>query len=318
MGDDNSKHQFHFILAGICHKSFADDALTTEWPETISRRLAQEIADKVHLALPMGSILVDTYPDLPNDAPAVMQRWQATQVCRYCNQRFGTREHRLHLLQTRGTCQLEHTAQLHQYIVLLQSSLEDDLGKVILNEDPSYDDEEEEEETGLDELTRPIAEPAFTAWTVDETNRFFYALARFSRFRPDAIAEHVQTKNETEVNILLAKLEENAALFLGPEGPAKAKPALAAREMSRSWLKREEELAEGAVVWEAFIQQATRTPPEYRDVAQQDAVGKLWRISCVQCSTRRCDGHWPICSKCKEQDEQCSWPADCVTNMNPQ
>lgn len=283
------------------------------WPETITRELASEIVGKVQVILPKESILADTLPNLPNEAPPFFQRKLKSHSCRYCGETFVGRKYRTHLLKTRGTCQLQHASQLRHYLGLLNTSLDEDAS----HNDKSGDESAGEEEMGLDENIRPILQPAFTAWTEDEINQFFYALSRFSRFRPDAIAECIRTKNEIEVNALLKNLKENAALLFIAGEPGKTKPAPAAREMSQKWLKIEESLAEDAIVWEAFVEQAMRTPPEYRDIPQQDVTRRRMYVSCSQCVVQICDGHWPVCNRCRDQGLQCSWPANLIRRHMP-
>lgn len=278
----------------------------SDWPESISRRQAQEVAERARLPLPNNSILADTYPDLPNDAPPHAPRYVKRIPCRYCGKTFTGRAYHAHLSETRGTCQLVEPVLLRQYLSLLNESLNQDLNTESASEDGSDDDEEEK---GTIWYARPVIEPAFSAWTEDEVDRFFYALKRFSRYRTDAIAEHVQSKNEVEVVSLLNKLQENVDLLSCIPDTPKLNPAPAAREVSKAWLEMEEKLAEDAIVWEAFTQQATRTPLAYRDIAQRHAT-RHQHLSCLQCLVQDCDGQWPTCTPCRRRSLACHWPVD--------
>lgn len=187
-----------------------------------------------------------------------------------------------------GTCQLEHPQKMTRYIPLLNEPL-DDL--------PQNSKEDESEEEGLAEkFARPIIQPAFTSWSQEETEAFFHGLVRCSRFRPDAISEHIQTKSEAEVMALIDTLEEQSSLIKAQDiAPAETEPVPAAREMSDAWIAMEEQLAEDVVVWEAFVEQACRTPPSLRDSAQKAALRKYYNVSCLQCRAGVCDKEGPLC-----------------------
>ncbi|KAI0029417.1 hypothetical protein K488DRAFT_72978 [Vararia minispora EC-137] len=62
----------------------------------------------------------------------------------------------------------------------------------------------------VDALEYSLFEPA-AHWTPAEKARFFHALARHSRLRPDLIAAHVRTKNAVDVGIYIELLRSAAA-----------------------------------------------------------------------------------------------------------
>lgn len=199
--------------------------------------------------------------------------------------------------------------QLRAYLEMLHLAAEahEDGSRQVRDESEG---DAEEEEGDCHQCAKAIVPPALAAWTEEETDKFFQALRRFSRFRPDAIAEHVRTKNEIEVSALLELLEEESALVDVDGTEARAKRAPAARKMSEAWIKLEERLAEDAIIWEAFVQRAERTPSQMRDKAQKSVTARLMPFSCVQCSVRSstiCDGRRPTCARCAEKGSRCSW-----------
>lgn len=292
--------------------------LSVAWPETISREIARNAFNKARLRLPASAILDDAYPDLPNEAPPFVPRQQNWHTCRYCGQEFPGRAYRDHHVETRGTCQLEQPLQLRSYLEVLQSAAEAEEDPCALDDD-THSDGDEDGESDSHEYARAIISSAFISWTEGETDKFFYALRRFSRFRPDAIAEHIRTKNESEVIALLELLEEESARLDLGAADVRAQAAPAARKMSQAWIDMEERLAEDAVVWEAFVSQAIRTPPAMRDMVQKAITAERTPFSCLRCSLQTspiCDGRQPTCATCQRKGVHCSWRAGSLERRN--
>lgn len=220
--------------------------------------------------------------------------------CRYCGETFGKQELRSHLIRLEATCQLEQPLLLGKYLHILQEQTDE-----TRNVEEDVDDDDEETS---DKLARPLIGSAFTAWTEVETERFFEVLPRFSKFRCDAIAEHIQTKSESEVLALIGSIEDNIGLMQAHGTLGKHPPAPAAREMSERWIEMEERLAEDVIVWEAFVEQAQRTPFELRDPAQHRFDNHHLHIHCLACTSGTCDGTRPRCIRCRLKKIQCTWP----------
>lgn len=227
--------------------------------------------------------------------------------CRYCGTTIGKHELRSHLLRLQGTCQLQHPLQLQRYLSLLQE-VSDDTPRT------SGDSEgEEDNEEVSDKLARPVIGSNFTAWTELETEKFFYALRRFSRFRCDVIAEHIGTKTELEVAEIVGRFEE-ATILLKAHGPSINVPnPPAARQMSEAWVCMEEALAEDVTIWEEFVEQTRRTPVDYRDVAQRSIADHHMHLHCMTCPRHRCDGKQPSCGRCLHEGLTCQWPGPKVS-----
>lgn len=254
------------------------------------------------LPLPPDNIFADAYPALPDDAPPYISRDAVPVKCRYCGTTVDKHELRSHLLRLQGTCQLQHPLQLHRYLSLLQEASGD-----FPNTFADSEGEEDDEEVS-DKLARPVIGSTFTAWTDLETEKFFYALQRFSKFRCDAIAEHIGTKNEVEVAEIVDKFEEATTLLKAHNAFNNVSSPPAARQMSEAWLRMEEALAEDVTIWEEFVERTRRTPVEFRDVAQHSIADHHMHLHCTTCRRHRCDGKQPSCGRCLREGLACQWP----------
>lgn len=110
-----------------------------------------------------------------------------------------------------------------------------------------------EEHDHLTGLRRSVVPPA-SAWDVDEKCRFFAALSRHSRFRPESIAADVRTKSVMQVQQYLAVLEEGQARVhadLNPDTVERESGAYwdhqlrsGAYEASEAWINMEDTFAQ--------------------------------------------------------------------------
>ena len=296
-------------------------------PRLAPRDLAERAIVECHLADLLKPLV--KLPVQPDDAPLPLESKTAHLRCDYCNEP----QERLnrHYRQHRGTCQLENRSHIQPYLLMLNEAVkatgacEADVSFEAVARTSGYNEleqqgmedgeadqtirveEEEEEEEGIDgdDLPPSSVPPSLLYWTSEEKERLFQALPRFSRFRPDAIADAVKTKSATEVAAYLDFLEEQTAL-LSDGDFAQPQDMPAAREMSAQWLAREESLAADCVVWEEFVTQARRTPLHYRDAAQR-LVTADDHIGCESCASGECDGTWPICGECSRLERDCQW-----------
>lgn len=284
-------------------------------PTYASLSLVREVAEQSNLLETLSAILDNKLPDLPLNAPITRSPpshiYPVKPECRYCETKF-TRWSELdfHMTSQAGTCQLDHALSLRPYLHLLNTTIsQEDFRETSSRHPPSR----KAEQPFLTEaiMDKPMGgtslPPSLTYWTPSEKDKLFHGLQRSSRFRPDLIAEHVGSKNASEVVAYLAFLEEQALLLDGED----EEPALgdhpAAREMSDKWIAFEENMAEDAVVWEAFICSASKTPRQYRDYAQAAAMHRACDFHCRRCPRGTCDGEWPICGRCDDLELHCKW-----------
>lgn len=268
-----------------------------ELPRTISLTIATALLEEAGLVDSL-QILLD--PDLPSSEdtePVSRVRPSSHRSCPYCRESFVGKALRKHFIERRGTCQMKDPIKLRQYLS----------GQARISDDS---DASSEDEDGLQSFSRPLVPPFTTTWTEEEVDRLFYAIPRYSRFRVDAIAEHIRTKTVVEVDMLLQQLAEQSKLLKHSGSTAKKRRHPVAREMSQKWVNLEEEVAEDIVIWDAFNEQAQRTPFEWRDGIQRSAVRHKQRSDCLICQDSACDGSWPVCRPCKSRDLECIWPLD--------
>jgi hypothetical protein len=263
--------------------------------------VVKKVIDGTTLAGPLTPILNETLQNIPNTMPLKLPpRAPRKTNCKYCGEAFQKRDLSLHLKRLKGTCQLSNGSRVHTYLRWLNDSV-----------DSSDDSEKSDESDGKDTaFAQPLIGSTYTAWTEGELDRLFQGLRRFSRFRPEVIAEHVASKTALEVTSLLEQLAHESALVDAYPAHSIPPPPPAAREMSHEWIAMEEKLAEDAIVWEAFISQAIRTPPLYRDHAQEAVTSGFTRCTCLNCVGTACDGTMPACGKCRRKGISCQWPLD--------
>lgn len=82
--------------------------------------------------------------------------------------------------------------------------------KHVINHNKGFDTEL----WGDEDLPFSVLPPA-SIWSPSETKMFFAALARYSRLRPDLIAESITTKSITEVGVYLDVLESRRVKDIG-------------------------------------------------------------------------------------------------------
>jgi hypothetical protein len=116
-------------------------------------------------------------------------------------------------------------------------------------------------------------QPPNAFWTVQEKNRFFYGLSRYSKLRPDLIAEFIGPgKTTTDVIGYMAALEEGSKREGSPEG--KEKPHPAARVASGKWIKFEEKLASRLIAQEIEWQDEREEMERERDRKKRTRLRK--------------------------------------------
>lgn len=115
-----------------------------------------------------------------------------------------------------------------------------------------------------------------------------------------------------EVEAFTAYLEEQSALT-EDVGVESMEDRPGAREMSDKWIDAEALLAEEATIWEAFVQEAGRTPWRYQDPAQRAlalTIGQSAVCLNERCMSGMCDSQWPVCGRCRMHKLPCEWPED--------
>lgn len=286
-------------------------------PKTIPLHVARLLASNFGLLDSLSEFLSDALPPLADTDPitrAVPETIAKPHLtCFYCGQMCRSAGHlQRHLSRRAGTCQVQHPRHLSAYRKLLTKLLRETQQEV---EEAQTSDSEGSGPTGMEEpaqdepLYGSSIPPNLSFWTRNEKEAFFRALQRFSRFRPDAIAEAIGTKSIGDVEILMSDLESCRALD-ATYRPRELSRHPAAREMSEKWISFEETLAEDAIVWEAFLSEAGRTSPDLRDLAQGAALDDATRPQCRQCHRGTCDGKWPTCKECSQNGDVCEWDQD--------
>lgn len=225
-----------------------------------------------------------------------------------------------------GTCQLEQARHLSTY----QTLLEADIGMMQKRQYGHSDDgsfrhadlvhsseyqlvlQEQQEAEKATKCEGSSLQPSLLYWSPAEKERFFFALERYSRFRPNMIADHVKSKTIGEVSAYLSVLEDGLSLLDTTGSEMQSRPA--AREMSEKWIANEETLASDVAVWEIFTNQASQIPWEKRDFAQLAALQQPGRAHCEQCPRGACDAVWPICGRCSDRRQPCHW----IRGFHPQ
>lgn len=281
----------------------------------------RQVAIECNLSAPLAGLLDPNLPSLPDDEE-LTRPWPRDfnprlVTCRYCQSRFSASALEQHHSQYAGICQVDEPEKLSMYLRLLDESSADARKRLGFGADDedAYDAiantvKLRKKGTFKDlydveppELRGSSVPPSLLYWSPEEKERFFYALSRHSRLRPDLIAEHIGTKTASEVWAYLSFLEQSASSL---DDNAK-EPIPAARVQTDSWIAQEEKLAEDAVVWEAFTSQAARTPHAYRDTAQMAVMADELQPACMACPRGTCDGAWPACGRCLEKDFVCEW-----------
>lgn len=298
----------------------------------VSIDVVREAATGTGLDVFIGPILADNLPQLDNSAPLTLPPPREILYCRYCDEAFDTfSKMRRHLKRTKATCQLSHPHRLDSYLDLLNAHIAasdlcyrtgpDDAERTsgytqdFARHELDSSSESETEETEAYGTTVP---PSLLHWSEQEKGRFYRALSRHSRLRPDLIALDIGTKNSLQVVTMIDYLDSQVSLLDEADHTVPAQfPA--AREMSEKWLDMEAGLAEDCVVWEAFVEETDRTPRQLRDAAQL-ALRADDTFSCLAelCEERGCDGQWPVCGTCKRNKTVCEWPGDFHPNALPE
>ena len=286
----------------------------------------RKATDDCQLSSSLAAILVEDLAMLPDDSPITRPTpanlFFGETACRYCEKTLATRaDLRRHQSNLAGTCQLQNGVAFATYQSLLNHSFDmQDIRENTHLRDIRPDDvaassgitwfPDVVDDTENDE---PVYQgssiaPSLLYWSSAEKNRFFSAIERHSRHRPDLIAEDVGTKTTSDVLAYKAVLEAGVSLLKDKSLPLSSIPA--AREMSQNWITFEESLAEDAIVWEAFTSEASDTPREQRDQAQAAVIDTSKAVHCIRCSRGTCDGVWPVCGSCRVRDSTCTWDND--------
>lgn len=143
----------------------------------------------------------------------------------------------------------------------------------------------------------------WSAWSAAERAHFFRALARHSRWRPDAIAAEVGKPVE-EVARTIRRFDRQVRRVEGLEKrvgrrrtyKARLSQAPAAREMSASWLAQEEQCAA------ALVRGADRIASAHAGPAQASAAADFLRCE-------KAEGIWTALSRMLVLPSRPSWPA---------
>ena len=265
----------------------------------------------------------ESLPNLSDEAPITLRAPSgilSDLVCRYCDLQLSSRRDLYrHHTDLAGSCQVQNKAQLPAYLSILSEVFEMHecryTGCHLEFDIPAnssgiqyFPDMMDFNSFGNISASGSSIPPALLYWTKAEKERFFYALVRCSRLRPDLIAEHVGTKSTAEVLAFQLALEAGTP-HLGDTATTQTSHPVA-REMSDRWISFEEKMAEDAIIWEAFTASASAIPWHQRDYAQAAAINSPITVHCTRCRRGTCDGLWPTCGQCQIRCKPCKWPED--------
>lgn len=323
-----------------------DDDRPTEEKSVVPPSTVRELLNESQvLGDALAAIVDPSLPLLPDDAPIVRplpDRIRKPQfVCPYCHQSLSTRKRlRRHLATNAGTCQLTKGPRYQRvYQILLNDTLAQatqrcagtDAAKLSEPLSTTGGALRNLEANGVridDALVASSVPPNLLPWSAEEKEKLFNGLQKFSRWRPDLIADYVGSKSTAETVAYLALLHQKALSVSDLHHHQEKKHSTtsfqtlpsnsshsimpreklpAAREMSERWLELEEDLAEDAIAWETFTEEASRTPSSLRNVAQTAAILPLDAVGCTRCTRGLCDGVWPVCGACEAAGAECSW-----------
>lgn len=121
--------------------------------------------------------------------------------------------------------------------------------------------------------SRTVVPPFDECWREDEKQRFFYALERYSRLRPELIAEDVGTRTLAEVDAYLALL----ASYALTAKPIEDNAVSCADEMSEEWIRWEERQAARtrSYIDAQEVKARGAEPVRAREEARKEGAGNL-------------------------------------------